>query len=187
MAHKTISDDEMMLRALELFRTYGFHGVSLKQLADSMGLEKASLYYRFPGGKDEIALAVVQAVDAGVREKVFQALDKPGVSPKHRVRLACDELRRFYGGGTKSCTLDVMSIPGSTDAIREVLQTTLKDWTDAFARIAMEAGLTPAQARARAEEAIILLEGALVISRVNGIGAAFERVMKQLPKLLTES
>jgi len=130
MAHKTISDDEMMLRALDLFRTYGFHGVSLKQLADSMGLEKASLYYRFPGGKDEIALAVVRAVDAGVRQNVFQILAKQSVSSRRRVQLACDELRQFYSGGTKSCTLDVMSIPGSTDAIREVLQRTLQDWTD---------------------------------------------------------
>jgi TetR/AcrR family transcriptional regulator, lmrAB and yxaGH operons repressor len=186
MAHKTISDDEMMLRALELFRTYGFHGVSLKQLADSMGLEKASLYYRFPGGKDEIALAVVRAVDAGVRQNVFQALARHGVSPRRRVQLACDELRQFYGGGTKSCTLDVMSIPGSTDAIREVLQKTLQDWADAFARVAIEAGLTPVQARARGEEAIMLLEGALVISRVHGVGVPFERVLKQLPKLLSE-
>lgn len=187
MAHKTISDDEMMLRALDLFRTYGFHGVSLKQLADSMGLEKASLYYRFPGGKDEIALAVVRAVDAGVRQNVFQILAKQSVSSRRRVQLACDELRQFYSGGTKSCTLDVMSIPGSTDAIREVLQRTLQDWTDAFARVAVEAGLTLVQARARAEEAMMLLQGALVISRVHGTGVTFERVLKQLPKLLSES
>lgn len=186
MAHKTISDDEMILRALDLFRRYGFHGVSLKQLADSMGLEKASLYYRFPGGKDEIALAVVRAVDAGVRQNVFQALARRGVSPRRRVQLACDELRQFYSGGTKSCTLDVMSIPGSTDAIREVLQKTLQDWTDAFAQVAVEAGMTLVQARARAEEAIMLLEGALVISRVHGSGVMFERVLKQLPGLLSE-
>src|ERR1700744_4750905 len=149
MAHKTISDEEMMTRALELFRTYGFDGVSLKQLADSMGLEKASLYYRFPGGKNEIALAVVRAMDAGVRQNIFPVLAKQGVSPKRRWQLVCDELRQFYSGGTKSCTLDVMSIPDSTDAIREVLQKTLQDWTDAFAQVALYAGLTSVQAKAR--------------------------------------
>ncbi len=99
MAHKTISDEEMVTKALELFRAYGFDGVSLKQLADSMGLEKASLYYRFPGGKDEIALTVVRAVDAMIREHVFKPLCATGMSPRRRVQLACEQLREFYAGG----------------------------------------------------------------------------------------
>jgi TetR/AcrR family transcriptional repressor of lmrAB and yxaGH operons len=58
MAHRLISDEDFLATALDLFRTYGFEGVSLKQLADATGLEKASLYYRFPGGKDAIAMAI---------------------------------------------------------------------------------------------------------------------------------
>ena len=44
MAHRTISNELFLAIALDLFRTYGFEGVSLKQLADATGLEKASLY-----------------------------------------------------------------------------------------------------------------------------------------------
>jgi TetR/AcrR family transcriptional repressor of lmrAB and yxaGH operons len=185
MAHKTISDEEMMTRALELFRTYGFDGVSLKQLADSMGLEKASLYYRFPGGKDEIALAMVRAVDSTMREHVFKLLYTSDGSPRKRVQLACDQLREFYAGGKKSCTLDVMSIPGASEEVKKVLRGTLQGWLDAFTTVAREGGLTAAHARTRAEEAIVRLEGALVISRVLGENASFERTLKQLPDFLT--
>jgi TetR/AcrR family transcriptional regulator, lmrAB and yxaGH operons repressor len=185
MAHKTISDEEMMTRALDLFRTYGFDGVSLKQLADSMGLEKASLYYRFPGGKDEIALATVRAVDSIIREHVFKPLCAAGTSPRRRVQLACEQLREFYAGGKKSCTLDVMSIPGASKEVKEVLRGTLQAWLDAFTAVAREGGLTVAHARIRAEEAIARIEGALVISRVLGESASFERTLKQLPDFLT--
>jgi AcrR family transcriptional regulator len=185
MAHKTISDEEMMTRALELFRTYGFNGVSLKQLADSMGLEKASLYYRFPGGKDEIALATVRAVDSMIREHVFKPLYVGGTSARRRVQLACEQLREFYAGGKKSCTLDVMSIPGASEEVKEVLRGTLQGWLDAFTTVARDGGLTAAHARIRAEEAIVRIEGALVISRVFGENASFERALKQLPDFLT--
>jgi len=185
MAHKTISDEEMVTKALELFRAYGFDGVSLKQLADSMGLEKASLYYRFPGGKDEIALTVVRAVDAMIREHVFKPLYATGTSPRRRVQLACEQLREFYAGGRKSCTLDVMSIRGASAEVREALRGTVEAWIDAFAAVAREGGLTAAHARTRAEEAIVRVEGALVISRVLGETASFERTLKQLPDLLT--
>ena len=185
MAHKTISDEEMVTKALELFRTYGFDGVSLKQLADSMGLEKASLYYRFPGGKDEIALTVVRAVDAMIREHVFKPLFATGMSPRKRVQLACEQVREFYAGGKKSCTLDVMSIAGASAEVKEVLRGTLQSWIDAFAAVARESGLTAAHARIRAEEAIVRVEGALVISRVLGETASFEKTLKQLPEFLT--
>ena len=60
MAYRTLSDEDFLAKALDLFRDYGFEGVSLKQLADATGLEKASLYYRYPGGKDEIVMAVAK-------------------------------------------------------------------------------------------------------------------------------
>ncbi|HTJ30438.1 MAG TPA: helix-turn-helix domain-containing protein, partial [Acidobacteriaceae bacterium] len=78
MAHRIISDEEFQAKALELFRTYGFQGVSLKDLAEATGLEKASLYYRFPGGKDEIVMAVATDVVRWFEENVFAPLAGDG-------------------------------------------------------------------------------------------------------------
>ena len=71
MAHRIISDDAFLATALDLFRTYGFEGVSIKRLADATGLEKASLYHRYPGGKDEIAMAIAKDVVAWFQTNVF--------------------------------------------------------------------------------------------------------------------
>jgi hypothetical protein len=40
-------------------------------------------------------------------------------------------------------------------------------------------------ARTRAEEAVVRIEGSLVVARVLGDSSAFERVLRMLPELLT--
>lgn len=184
MAHRIISDEEFQAKALELFRTYGFQGVSLKDLAEATGLEKASLYYRFPGGKDEIVMAVATDVVRWFEENVFAPLAGDG-TPRRRVLFVCERLREFYGNGSKSCITDVLSIPGASADLKAALKAAMQRWLQAFADVARQSGLSPALSRARAEEAVVRFEGALVVTRVLGDNAAFERILKLLPDLLT--
>jgi TetR/AcrR family transcriptional regulator, lmrAB and yxaGH operons repressor len=184
MAHRIVSDEDFFDKALDLFRAYGFNGVSLQQLAEATGLEKASLYYRYPGGKDEVALAVAQGVVTWFQANVFDPLigDTP---PRKRVAVVVDNLRTFYSGGKKSCITDVLSLPGGSDALRAGLNDVMQAWIKAFAGIVRECGFSPSVAKARAEEAILRIEGSLVLARVLGDNTAFERTMKLLPDLLT--
>ena len=162
MAYRTVTDDDLLDRALDLFRTYGFEGVSLSQLSEAIGLEKASLYHRYPRGKDEIVLAVVA-----------------------RVAIVAEQLRVFYSDGTKPCITDVLSISGGSDELRTTLRIALQAWLKAFAEIAKESGLSASLSRLRAEEAIVRIEGSLVVARVLGDSQPFQRVIKFLPDMLT--
>jgi TetR/AcrR family transcriptional regulator, lmrAB and yxaGH operons repressor len=184
MAHRIISDEEFLAIALGLFRTYGFEGVSLKQLADATGLEKASLYYRYPGGKDEIVMAVAADVVAWFQKNVFEPLAGGG-STRKRVALVIERLREFYGGGTKACITDVLSIPGGSNELKAALKGAMQAWIHSFTEVAKESGFSSAMARARAEEAVVRFEGSLIVARVMGDTSAFERVLKLLPELLT--
>jgi TetR/AcrR family transcriptional repressor of lmrAB and yxaGH operons len=184
MAHRIVSNENFLAIALDLFRAYGFEGVSLKQLADATGLEKASLYYRYPGGKDEIVMAVATAVVAWYQANVFTPLAGHGV-PRKRVVFIAERLREFYAGGAKPCIMDVLSIPGASEPLKTALKAAMQLWITAFTDIARESGLSPALARSRAEEAIVRFEGSLILARVMGDTASFERVLKLLPDLLT--
>lgn len=186
MANRTISDQDFLATALDLFRTYGFEGVGLKRLADAAGLEKASLYYRYPGGKDEIAMAVAKHVVAWFQTNVFEPLTGNG-STRRRVSFVSGRLREFYSGGSKACLMDVLSIPGGSPELQLALRGAMQAWVDAFAQVAKESGFGSAAARSRAEEAIVRIEGSLIVARVLGDATGFERVLKSLPDLLTES
>ena len=80
------------LCCIHRFRTYRFEGVSLKRLADATGLEKASLYYRYPGGKDAIAMAIARELMRWLQANVFDPL--VGSGPHES---ACLLLRRDCG------------------------------------------------------------------------------------------
>jgi len=184
MARPTISETELLDAATLLFRTHGAEGVSLSQLSKATGLEKASLYYRFPGGKEEIILAVLAAVAEWLEANLFRALKQEG-PPRRRVAKAAELLRTFYEDGKLSCVIDVLSLPGGSPERHEALKGALESWIAAFAAIARDSGMAPAAARHVAEEALVLIEGSLVLSRALADSAPFQRALKQLPDLLT--
>jgi TetR/AcrR family transcriptional regulator, lmrAB and yxaGH operons repressor len=184
MAHRIIADEVFLATALDLFRTYGFEGVSIKRLADATGLEKASLYYRYPGGKDEIVMAVASDVVTWFQTNVFDPLSGSGTVRK-RITFVADRLRHFYSGGSKACLTDVLSLPGGPAELHVALKGAMQAWIGAFTHIAKESGLSSSSARAKAEEAIVRIEGSLVLARVIGDSSHFERILKALPELLT--
>jgi TetR/AcrR family transcriptional repressor of lmrAB and yxaGH operons len=184
MSHRIVSDEVFLATALDLFRTYGFEGVSLKRLADATGLEKASLYYRYPGGKDEIAMAIAKDVVTWFQANVFGPLVGSG-PPRKRVSFVAERLKEFYSGGSKACLMDVLSIPGGSEELKLALKEAMQAWVNAFAHVAKDSGHGSVAARSKAEEAIVRIEGSLILARVLGGTTGFERVLKLLPDILT--
>jgi len=184
MAHRTISEDDLLDTALLLFRTHGAEGVSLSKLSEATGLEKASLYYRFPGGKEEIIMAVLASVGRWLETQLFPVLRQEG-PPRKRAAKAVELLRAFYEDGKLSCAVDVLSLPGGSPQRHEALKAALEAWIGAFAALGRESGMPPATARHVAEDALVRIEGSLVVSRALGDPAPFQRTLKQLPDLLT--
>ena len=48
MRPQKVQDTEMLQGLMAVLRSRGYDGASLKELSDSTGLKKASLYHRFP-------------------------------------------------------------------------------------------------------------------------------------------
>ncbi|MCI0623625.1 MAG: TetR/AcrR family transcriptional regulator [Acidobacteria bacterium] len=183
MAFAKVSDEDLICALTDVFRTHGYEGASLSQIATATGLEKASLYHRFPGGKEDMVAAVVNHMNRWFQERVFTPLEGPG-KPAQKIRLIAKHLREFYGDGNKSCVLDTLSLPGGSVALRHNVAAALQAWIQAFAGIAREAGASRAEARERAEQAIVEIEGSLVLTRVLGDRRPFHRTMERLPELL---
>ncbi len=112
--------------------------------------------------------------------------------PDHKVLRSGEELQemarrlsKFYGGGCHSCLLDSLSLGKGNNAIRLHVERSFTAWLGALARVAQDAGLSPATARRRAEESLIGIQGALVLARASGETKPFARVLQNLPERLT--
>lgn len=186
MARTDSKETEKMLGSLiSVFRDHGFEGASLSRFTEASGLIKASLYHRFPRGKEAMGLAALAEVDRIFSSYVLAPIDADGDRAK-RLRLVATRLDKFYEGGTRGCLLESMATAGTPPSVKTHLKRTLDFWIGKFAQLAEEAGIPKKEARVRAEGAIAAIEGALVVSRAQGNNKEFKRSLDSLhTRLLT--
>ncbi|WP_282608732.1 TetR/AcrR family transcriptional regulator [Pelagibius sp. Alg239-R121] len=183
MPSPLLSKEEVIDRLALAFRDLGYEGTSLTLLSEATGLKKASLYYYFPGGKEEMASVVIEQVQAWFGENVFKPLKGEG-TPASRLKKMTSALHRFYDGGTRACILDVFAIGQAGVMFSPHLAAALKAWEKLIAEVVVDAGIDKATARYRAEDALVSIEGALVYTRVTGSSKTFKRILSNLPDRL---
>ena len=178
-----ISDQELIARITRVFQDHGFEGTSLSAISEATGLEKASLYHRFPGGKEQMAEAALGHVAKCFVNTLLAPLRESGPALV-RVRETARRLQAFYETGERSCLLDTLSLPGGGAALHKAIEGTYEAWIDAFIAFAKESGFSPGQARRRAEDAVIGIHGSLILARATGKTKPFVRMIRRLPALL---
>lgn len=171
---------------LRLFRQYGYDGATLSKISEATGLGKASLYHHFPGGKDEMVETVLDYLNHWIDQNILQILEGSG-EPISRLQHMCDRLSDVYEGGKQPC-LSAILLLGSA---RDVFHTRVKDiycrWVSAIAHVLIDSGMEETLAQQRGEDAVIAIQGALILSQGLNNPAAFQRMMQQLPKKLFNS
>lgn len=177
------SREDAVQTLVDVFRRCGYDGATLSMISEATGLGRASLYHHFPGGKQEMATAVLEAVGASFREVVLKPLREEG-SPEGRLRRMGDGLAAFYGDGEKACLIGVFALADAGAIFRKIVAAKLQGWIDTVAAILEEAGLDENLARERAEESAIAIQGSLILARGLGDSSAFQRVVDQLPDRL---
>jgi AcrR family transcriptional regulator len=183
MARTKLDDSQLLDVLTRVFREHGYEGASLSRIAEATGMQRASLYHRFPGGKDEIALRVMRHVHARFASEILAPLAARG-SAAARVRRVAQRLDEFYEGGRCACLLDALSIGQRSAPLQAAVAEAIEAVTAALAGVAREAGQTPASARRRAQDALLRIEGALVVARSSGDTAPFQRTLRELPEFL---
>ena len=186
MPPEKISERELMLALTDLFREQGFEGATLSMISAATGLKRASLYHRFPGGKQDIALAVTEFTELEFVE-VLAPLSESG-DIRARVRKVARNLGDYYDDGMRSCLVGSLSVGKDADGrdiIAERIAGIMEAFISSFERVARESGASAKEARLRAEDAVVRFEGSLVVARSTGNTRAFKRWQKDLPAILT--
>jgi TetR/AcrR family transcriptional repressor of lmrAB and yxaGH operons len=181
MAAANIAREEAVARLFPVFRDRGYAGASLAELAKASGLGKSSLYHYFPGGKEDMALAVIHYADAWLHEHVMGALRGAG-TPRARLGRVLSALDRLYAGGTNACLLGALVLGGARDLFARQLHAAFSQWVDALAGLLEESGIPRIEARERAQDAVARIEGALILAGGLDDPAPFRRVLRRLPK-----
>ncbi|MEA5465987.1 TetR/AcrR family transcriptional regulator [Leptothoe sp. PORK10 BA2] len=168
-----------------LFRQHGYDGVSLAQIAEATGLGKASLYHHFPGGKAEMVQATLAYSGQWMADNIVGPLQGEG-KPLERLQGMCDRISELYAAGEQPCLLATLTIGAARDVFHEAIKERLQGFVDAIAAVLVEAGLEPALAQQRGEDALSMIHGSLILSRGLDDPTPFQRTVAQLPGRLWE-
>jgi TetR/AcrR family transcriptional regulator, lmrAB and yxaGH operons repressor len=162
----------------EVFREHGFEGTSLARISEVTGLGKGSLYHFFPGGKEEMANAVLDEISRWFEEEVFRPLR----SEADAARAIADmfaAVEAYFRSGSRVCLVGAFALNDVRDRFAERIGGYFEDWQTALAAALARSGHDADEAVALAEEAVAAIQGALVTARATNDPALFVRMLRR--------
>jgi TetR/AcrR family transcriptional repressor of lmrAB and yxaGH operons len=166
-----------------VFRRFGYEAASLSLLSRETGLVRSSLYHFFPGGKEQMAAAVLDLAERHVREVFMQALVTPD-TPDRQVDKFIAKLAEYYEGGEIGCLLSSLTLHDCPPAIAARVASLTEQWIAAIAAYLAARGDTAVEAQNKAERSICLIEGGLVLALATRKPKRFDESLQALRALL---
>jgi AcrR family transcriptional regulator len=178
-----MSRAEIINRLRDAFRQYGYEGASVQRLTEATGLGRGSLYHHFPGGKEQMAEAVLDHIADWFDTEVFAPL-RTEAPPAVTLDQMLVNLADFYGHGEASCLAGAMALGEANGTFAAHLRRIFTQFIVELARVCERVGQSPAQARRTATDAVVRIEGALIVARGTGDITIFTDTLKSIPEHL---
>lgn len=172
--------------AAALIRRQGFSATGMKQILEESGASRGSLYFHFPGGKEELVVEALQVATqrwrTGLQDLLIQH-DDPGDC----LQAACTILGELLQNSSwhKGCPVATITLEMATtnDEVRQICAAYFRLWEDFLADVFGRA-MPPEPAAQWAAMALASIEGALVLSRAYQDVEPLNNVGRQLARLV---
>jgi len=183
MARRIASREDALPGLAATFRDAGFEGASLDAIVAATGLGRGSLYHFFPGGKREMAEAVLDHVEGWFEMQVFTPL-RTVPDPQEAIGRMLDNVAAYFENGGRICLVGALALADSRELFAERIERYFAAWIEALAGALERSGQDPATARTEASLAVALIQGVLVLSRSLRSEAPFAGGMAHLRRIL---
>ncbi|KAA9003941.1 TetR/AcrR family transcriptional regulator [Paenibacillus spiritus] len=175
--------------ASRLFRLQGYHGTGINQIIKESGAPKGSLYYHFPGGKEQLAAEAVETNAAFVGELLDRHLSG-AESPAEAVEALIEEMAKHFPEDRGGLGIPIASVALETaltsSRLREACVQAYAGFEQRFAEKLRQAGREDEQARLLGAAVNALIEGACLVSFAKG-NADPLRAAKAAVRLMLDS
>ena len=165
----------------ELFREHGYEAASLALIGKATGLGKGSLYHFFPGGKDEMLAAVLAEIDGWFEVNVFGPL-RTGEDADGAIDAMFAAVVDYFRSGRRVCLVGALAVGNARDRFAAAIAGYFARWVEALEMALRRRGRDQAAARLLAEDIVLGIQGAIVLSRALDDPAVFERAIGQLKR-----
>ncbi|MEO8701044.1 MAG: helix-turn-helix domain-containing protein [Kofleriaceae bacterium] len=151
-----------------LLRRQGYHATGLSAIVEESGAPRGSLYHYFPGGKDELAIAALEAASAEWRVRIDKAVEHAsdlGAAIHAIVTLLADDLEASHWDN--GCPVAAVALESPSESVRLTVAAHYTGWQrDVTMHLVKRFGLVEPVAAQLATVALAAIEGALLLARV---------------------
>jgi len=160
--------DRIIAATNELFRLQGYNGTSLSQISAAAEATIGSIYHFFPGGKEALAVAVIESTGNVYRELfeaiVAEAADRVSALEDVFVGAAAVLEETDY---IDPCPIGTVAreAANTSEPMRQAAERAFASWIDAAARHLDQAGVPADEAERLATMIVATLEGCFILSR----------------------
>lgn len=180
----------MLEAAARLIQERGFHGTSLNDILAASGAPRGSLYFHFPGGKDELMCeAMVREVAqlSALLREIFDTAPDPASGIRAYIDGAADAMRD--SGFVVGCPVApvVLDAPRTATALVEACRQAFDEWHGMIVEALVKEGVDPERAGRLATMSISCTEGALLMARAARDITPIRVVAKEMEALIRKA
>ncbi|ASK33268.1 TetR family transcriptional regulator [Alcanivorax sp. N3-2A] len=168
----------------EAFREHGYEGASLSVIYKRTGLGRGSLYHFFPGGKAEMAAAVLEHINAWFECEIFAPL-RSETDAQAAIDAMWDAVSAYFRSGQRVCLVGAFALSDTRDRFAGAVNAYFARWIEALAHALRRLGHDAERANAIAEQVVAGIQGAITLTRARRDAGLFERVIAGL-RAMTE-
>jgi TetR/AcrR family transcriptional regulator, lmrAB and yxaGH operons repressor len=170
-----------------LIEHQGYHATGLNQILRESQTPRGSLYFHFPGGKEELGAAAIAWRAADIEALLASALDHSPSAQSAMIRIISAMADRLQASDwTKGCPVATVALEASDEvpALQQAAAQAYARWQTLLAARLIADGHPEPMATQQAELAIAAMEGALLLARVQRSRAPLDRLASHVPLLL---
>jgi TetR/AcrR family transcriptional repressor of lmrAB and yxaGH operons len=158
----------MIATTARLLQHRGYHGAALSDILAESGAPRGSLYFHFPGGKDQLVIEATRAAADEATQALRAALAQ-AKAPAQGVRAYAEAAAQImqetdYTFGCPVAPVILDATAGLSE-LAELCRQTFEDWLGLLRASFIAAGISSRRARALAVFVVSAIEGALVMAR----------------------
>ncbi|MEK4660643.1 TetR/AcrR family transcriptional regulator [Priestia sp. FSL H7-0729] len=178
MTRTVFEKSDVIPLVTEVFRELGYEGASLSKITARTRLSKGSLYYFFPGGKDEMAAEILAHIDQWFIKNIFEPLEKN--ETKAAIDHMWQEVNTYFQSGQRICLIGAFALDETRDRFAAVIRQYFIRWIESLSAALVRAGISKDTADQISEETIASIQGGLILSRALHDESYFERTLANL-------
>ncbi len=179
--------DDIIDTTTDLLERQGYFATGLNQIVAESGAPKGSLYYYFPGGKDEITEEAIRKAGADVAERIELVMSRAD-SAAEGVAAMVDGISRAmeaadFGAGGPITTVAIETA-GQNERLSTACEQVYESWREAFETHIRASGVGGARAERLSTLVLASMEGAIILARTYKSVDPLRRAGAELRELL---